>query len=405
MKWIACALLAAGCASPRKYYESTTFELEPLVDSDRANVRRAAADAFGGRIVRVKGPGSPPQRITSKAGLKKQPIYVLRALLALADDQYRGAEADLLIRRKGKRPVPVSVVNDLEGHARVAYGAALPRPGEAPSAKRLRTRFGVGPLREKGAKWSAEAMRALEASFELLSDEERRLLLALPFVRTPGNGMGDLGAQHIVENCGERINVYDRAFLSAGMRFAGEPTRPVPAAALTILHELGHALHARPGRLAYCRYQRRFATLEKRIAALNAKITRYNGHVARRENVEATALRKRIARDEAEIKAMERRVEAAGDESERLTAGGPVLRAYKRVIGATPAPTRYGESSTAESFAESFALFHADPAALRRVTPKVHAWFGAGRHLEALGADRKLAPVASGGAVLDGERS
>ena len=38
----------------------------------------------------------------------------------------------------------------------------------------------------------------------------------------------------------------------------------------------------------------------------------------------------------------------------------------------------------AESFAESFALFKADPAALRRVNPEVYRWFAQGGHLKAL---------------------
>jgi hypothetical protein len=42
--------------------------------------------------------------------------------------------------------------------------------------------------------------------------------------------------------------------------------------------------------------------------------------------------------------------------------------------------------SLGESFAESFSLFRSDPAALRRLLPRVHAFFAAGEHLRAMDA-------------------
>lgn len=63
---------------------------------------------------------------------------------------------------------------------------------------------------------------------------------------------------------------------------------------------------------------------------------------------------------------------------------GPVLAVYGELDGSTRGPTPYGRTDIAESFAESFALFKADPTALRRVNPEVYRWFAQGRHLKAL---------------------
>ncbi|MFO0576905.1 MAG: hypothetical protein U1A78_23120 [Polyangia bacterium] len=62
-------------------------------------------------------------------------------------------------------------------------------------------------------------------------------------------------------------------------------------------------------------------------------------------------------------------------------ASEPVLDSYRAARGWMRGPTPYGAKSLAESFAESFSLFRADPDALVRVAPQVHEWFLAGNHL------------------------
>jgi Mlc titration factor MtfA (ptsG expression regulator) len=51
------------------------------------------------------------------------------------------------------------------------------------------------------------------------------------------------------------------------------------------------------------------------------------------------------------------------------------------VPGAASGITSYGRTSPAEAFAEAFSLFHADPDALRRVSPEALAFFERGGHL------------------------
>jgi hypothetical protein len=120
-------------------------------------------------------------------------------------------------------------------------------------------------------------------------------------------------------------------------RFVGSPETPRSAVLHSIVHEMGHAFDADEARDAYC-------------AADAAKGARRNTLIER------------------------------GNE---LGQGGRVLKAYLEVLRGEPGPTDYAQTSAKESFAESFALFHVDPAALRRVLPRVHAWFAAGGHVKA----------------------
>jgi len=58
-----------------------------------------------------------------------------------------------------------------------------------------------------------------------------------------------------------------------------------------------------------------------------------------------------------------------------------LLARFARVQGARAGITTYGARAIGESFAESFSLFHADPAVLQRCQPAVYDWFAAGHHL------------------------
>ena len=78
------------------------------------------------------------------------------------------------------------------------------------------------------------------------------------------------------------------------------------------------------------------------------------------------------------------RVEVSVHRIKHVGAEGPVIRAFRRARGQSRGPTRYGEDDIEESFAECFALFRADPDALRRIDPDAFAWFSAQGHLSSL---------------------
>jgi hypothetical protein len=78
------------------------------------------------------------------------------------------------------------------------------------------------------------------------------------------------------------------------------------------------------------------------------------------------------------------RVEVTAHRVQRVGGEGPVIRAFRRARGQSRGPTRYSEDDIEESFADSFALFRADPEALRRIDPEAFAWFSQQGHLAAL---------------------
>ena len=76
-----------------------------------------------------------------------------------------------------------------------------------------------------------------------------------------------------------------------------------------------------------------------------------------------------------------------------------MLAAYRAARGPDKGPTPYGRSSLGESFAESFALYKADPGALRRIYPGLYEWFATGQHMQALQA--ALGPGWRGAAAVE----
>ena len=60
----------------------------------------------------------------------------------------------------------------------------------------------------------------------------------------------------------------------------------------------------------------------------------------------------------------------------------PVLEQFDQVRGQTGF-TAYGRWNSDEAFAEAFSLYRADPAACKRISPPVFAYFDSGRHAAA----------------------
>jgi len=59
----------------------------------------------------------------------------------------------------------------------------------------------------------------------------------------------------------------------------------------------------------------------------------------------------------------------------------PAAVALQKVLGKTSPPTLYGRTSVEEAFADCFALFRLDRAALKRAAPRALQWFDSGGHL------------------------
>ena len=91
------------------------------------------------------------------------------------------------------------------------------------------------------------------------------------------------GAVYLQKGCEAEIRIYNRSFSIDRFQFVGEPSRPLPASARTVLHEVGHAIHNRPGRLAY----RSFVSDQN---AFKKRIDRYNSDLKRAKKTEIGGL-------------------------------------------------------------------------------------------------------------------
>ena len=371
------ALLNIGCGSrpsskypPHLYYETSMIKLPPLQKNERARLLQHLQEKLGKRKVFKKtGPRSQPHMIFPSAkGLAKLSHAELRALwVALAPHLY-GAELDLKIKLPKRKPVPVSIWIDLKGNLTIAKAkwAALPAH---PSASTFSKKWKIGGLKaKKDQKWSAKTLRALNLALTLLDPQERALLKRIPFIRKRQGPRPKQAALYVQKSqCNAEIHLFNRAVMAERYTFVGSSSQAYPSTTFSIMHEIGHALHSAPSRRVHCRLTQEYKDYKKQVNQAN----RTKNRSKRQHRVKA------VKATEKDLKQTRKRVK---DLQER----GPVLEAYQKVIGRSPPPTYYGESSLKESFAESFALYHLDPQALKRVLPNVYAWFNARGHLQAL---------------------
>lgn len=393
------ALLLAACGStPGRYYETTGLLHRPIAPNERAALIATVLENVGDRpVVVVALDGT--RRTVPRAKLAEQPVELLQALyLTTAGDDFDGAEVDLLVQTGKGRVVPVTVLLERDAAIELHPG----RPGSLPAVAAKDDRwFGaeytIGRLQERDAAWDAYARYALDLALARLDRAEGEVVRDMPFIRArAARGSGDRGAQYTQENCRAHVLVYDRAFAARAVQFIGPADGPLPGPVMALLHEVGHAIHNRPGRLAFCHYEwlvddrnRRAGKLGERIDAFNALVGRANAGDAK-ARAEVQRLKGPIGDEQAAVAALDGRISEAFAEARRMTRGGPVIEAYVEAVGAGASPTDYGRQSETESFAEAYALFRADPAALRRALPEAHAFFARGAHIEAI---RSAAPT------------
>jgi len=332
---------AADAAQP--FYDNAVIRL-PKISKKKADLyrRSVAASLARGRIrsvsVATNKSGTKHDKIAGRGDgskkLKKLPLAAVGALAYTAAPRFWGSEFDLLIR-VGDDLVPVTLWYGKRGDVVVATGdvrSSRPRIGSRDlpdDARGIARRYGTGPIRGSGKAWKERELRVLAGALEQLSREERRVLDDVRFVRSAAGPRGPMNAGHYFWGTrGYKLAVYDRAFSFDSRSFVGRPGKPRPFSSATILHEVGHAIAAWPGRRA----------LER-------------GKVSQAKRLGGPS--------------------------------GPVLKAYRRKTGGKRGPTRYGRRTVEESFAESFALYKLDPAALKRWSRDVYAWFEAGGHIEA----------------------
>ncbi|MCC7075240.1 MAG: hypothetical protein IT383_28265 [Deltaproteobacteria bacterium] len=338
----ALASTGAGCGRAHVFYDARELRHPPLQPSRDRALDQELAGKLGGRpVLWVDAEGKERTLAGDAQSLRALGTAERGALWLALQGGERGGESDVRVRVTGKGSIPVTVEQGLDGALRVVSARRGGRDddGDALSEEAFRERFKLrGRL---PGNWHENERRALTEALALLAPGELELVRRIVWDREgrARNGDESRAALYEMKGCRAVIYLYSSGVRADRFRFVGEPSAPKSAVTHAIVHEIGHAFEQAAARRAYC-------ASEKAGARAGALI----------------------------------------DEGNRLSERGPVLDEYLRVLAGLPAPTDYGNASSHESFAESFALFHVDPAALLRTRPAVHAWFAAGAHLRALGA-------------------
>jgi len=365
------ALSACGGAPSARgpFYDGASY-LSDELDARELRALRGELPKLLGKA-RVEREDAAGQRTAVSPAALPEPVAVaLFTVLKVGDKA--AVEFDTFARGTDDARIPVSLRRESGGWVYRGGDKAVGFPRG--NGDDLPARYGIGPLRDEGIAWSPRAQEVTDLALARLSPEERKALAGVPFIRrkkdTSEHLPGGAAALYAVQGCGGRVLIFDAALHADAHKFAGEPEAPLQSSVQTIVHEFGHALHQHPGRMLACSVDRRSKAVNARVAAFNKKPGR------QRTAAEADAI-------QAEVKAVERDAKRAFKMAER----GPVLDAYARALGKSSPPTRYGASSIRESFAESFALFRTDPAALKRLLPAVFDFFDRGDHVRALKGD------------------
>lgn len=357
------AWLVAGCALRHApHYEPVGLELAPvdegfveslpaILDRDLRRGRlRSVARAEGGDPART----APVERFDT---LEPEELY---ALFACQRRWARGAELDLLVDAgRGPRPVTLWIGPRFD----VVVGSSdlspdrVPRPRQVPLdewSRRLAGRLGVVGFAGEDRRWSEAEIGDVASALSRLLPEEAQVLRGVELVRrsasprAPAKELAWFDPNTPIP----RIEFFDLAFTDDRIGFVGPVYAPIASGVMTALHEFGHLVADEPLRVAYDAYLAAFAAW-----------------TAETDPDRATELR-------AESRARYRAYR-------RIGSRGPVIEAWEQVRAGRPGPSSYGARSPHESFAEAFALYHVDPAALERALPGAREWFAARGHLAA----------------------
>ena len=341
--WALVVLLAGtmGCARTHLFYDAKELRHTPMSTKKKSGLQMELANKLQGKTLTWVDEKGRVRDLDVPAGeFRKMPWAEQVALWLALTGGEPGGENDIRVRihtRGGRADVPVTVEHDLENHliVRSPPKNVQVRADGAPSTETLRKRFRLG--RPLPGRWQSSERRALEEALEGLSSVELDVVRPLSIERhqAPRNGNRSQAALYQRQGCAGTIILYASGVVSDRYRFVGGVARPRNAALHSLVHEMGHAFEQELARRAFCR----------------AKQSRG------------------------------KRAQGWHELGNKWTEKNPVLDAYLHVLDGAPAPTEYGNVSNRESFAESFALFHVDPAALKRTRPAVFRWFDEGGHL------------------------
>lgn len=395
--WTAITASAADLGPVAPYYDSRQLRLNLTLPSlDDGSLRMVLTQQMESRIKRIHRQQADGTRVRVRVrGLET--AEMVAALVALSFD-IQGAEADLVVANWDGKLIPVTVWwDDRKSFALRAGEPLVERIDATITPERVQEKYGLLPFVDRDRVWDVRTLQLVDEALARLGERELASVRQVPFHRVSapsdalrakllGGREGEPAAVYVLDDLGPRIEVYNAATHPPG-RFSGTPDDPRPQAFMVILHELGHVVSRDEHRRMAMREREIVAArnahaeqidlaakaFDEQVAAFNAGPRRYGRAALEKEHQRLLAM---IAENEAmleEIDAVRAQFPQWQDShaSTRLS----------RVLGADGPPTHYGMTSDEEAFADCFALFHADPAALLRARPAVHAWLAAGGHL------------------------
>lgn len=353
-----------------------------------------------------------PPDSRSPASIDWLPLPVLLAASYILDPKLRGEQLDLLVQTENAGYTPVVAIHEVDGSVRIEMGEArhslLADSKQPMAAEEMVRRFGIRAVRGGGGPWKRRELRSLELALTLLTPEEQALIRDVLFVwqveeskvRASRRGRTVWG-RYRAHRGGQKereIQLFDAGASSGRSVSVDDPDRPNPLATLCLLHEIGRAIaDSSPSRLPRRQGDLLVATKGQISDRMALPVFRSLSQTPGREGGQSGSLFAESGGDR-----------AVGPARKRELGGGatsPVLTAYADVLWLTSPPRRSGRTRISELFAETFALYKADPSALLRTRPELYAWFGRGGHIKPLidassgGASPLRSPSVPSGAI------
>lgn len=322
---LATVALAAD-APPAPYYHRGAVHLALPEGTSDVTLRDELRDAFKRQdvpAVVLLQPGEEPRELRGLYGVARLNRQAVLGCLSVLSLGLRGAEVDQVFGTWGGKRVPVSTWWEPDGTLKVQPGEPGYEPfPDGPPREQLVARFDLLPLVDGDRAWSPPALGLLSQALSRLSPAELAQIQDVPFHReaTPSG----LPEALIPADSTLTLGIYRTD--GDGPRIevydqafwqGGTFVGDPTAPASPALWTLLHEL----------------------------------GHA-----LAATPVRR-------------------GTGPQVLPERMAALRTHRTRL------TLYAERDDTEAFAEAFAMFHADPAALLRIAPDLHAWFSAGGHL------------------------
>lgn len=314
----------------------------------------------------------------------------LMAVYWLLTYPLRGAELDQLVPIGNNLLAPVTTLFEPDGSIVAIVGSPLPFDPDAAfrefATAEIKDRYGITVAEPGSVAWDHEELTALGLAIGLLKPSEMAVVSKVPVVREhwptrernnrdrrdkrPGETQASVVRKYHEGRIEQQIELYDSAFSEDISSFCGTPDRPLPTSTRHILHEFGHLIANEPVRAMILQWK--------------TQSDEFDGYLRELKATHSGSLEKLPPAIEEDLVQRLRHQRALGNRLHRMLDSSPVLIAFQQARSQPNGPTPYGATSLEESFAESFALFRCDPAALRRVDPAATEWFAKEGHLTAM---------------------